>query len=185
VASTINGADVVLSAIGVPFSREAIDTYSVAAARIVDAMTAGGARRLAVTSSSAVEPHEPTEGWLFERILQPAIVNGIGRSTYDDMRRMEAIVTGSGLDWTIIRPSGLFPADLPSRYRTNLGHAAGRFTSRPDLADFLLRQASEPQWIGARPELHTDAGTPSTLRVIWNEGIRRRPDPILLSPAPA
>ena len=136
-------------------------------------------RRLAVTSSSAVERHEPTEGWLFERVLQPMVVNGIGRTTYDDMRRAEEIVAGSGLDWTIVRPSGLFPAERPSAYRVDREHGRGRFTARPDLARFLLRQAREPEWIGTRPEVHTDEGTPTVLQVIWNEGVRHAPDPIL------
>ena len=64
------------------------------------------------------------------------------------------------------------------------GHAPGRFTSRPDLAHFLRRQPREPEWIGTRPEVHTDHGTPSVLRVIWNEGIRHTPDPILREQAP-
>ena len=179
VEETVAGADAVVSAIGVPFSREPIDIYSTTATALVEAMTRHGVRRLAVTSSSAVERHEPTEGWLFERVLQPMVVNGIGRTTYDDMRRAEEIVAGSGLDWTIVRPSGLFPAERPSAYRVDREHGRGRFTARPDLARFLLRQAREPEWIGTRPEVHTDEGTPTVLQVIWNEGVRHAPDPIL------
>lgn len=179
VEATIAGADAVVSAIGVPFSRGPIDLYSAAARALTAAMARHGVHRLAVTSSSAVERHEPTEGWLYERVLQPMIVDGIGRTTYDDMRRAEEIVAGSGLDWTIVRPSGLFPTDEPGDYHVDREHAAGRFTSRADLAHFLLRQAREPEWIGARPEVHTDRGTPGILRVIWDEGIRHRPDPIL------
>lgn len=179
VERVVDGADVVLSTVGVPFSREPIDVYSTAATALTDAMHRFGVRRLAVVSSSAVEPHEPTEGWLFERVLQPAVVNGIGRTTYDDMRRAEEIVDGSGVDATIVRASGLFPADAVGAYRATPGHAAGRFTSRPDLAHFLLRQAREPEWIGAHAEVHTDHGAPSILRVIWTEGIRHTPDPIL------
>jgi len=185
VERAVEGADTVLSAIGVPFSRDAIDIYSATATALTAAMQRLGVRRLAAVSSSAVEPHEPTEGWLFERVLQPAVVNGIGRSTYDDMRRAEEIITGSGLDGTLVRASGLFPADAVSDYRATAGHAPGHFTSRADLADFLLRQAREPKWIGTRPEIHTDQGTPSILRVVWNEGIRHTPDPILREPVPA
>jgi putative NADH-flavin reductase len=179
VAAVVANADAVLSSIGVPYRRSTITVYSTAAERIVAAMRSHGVRRLAVTSSSATEPHEPTEGWLFERVLQPMIANGIGRTTYDDMRRMEAIVAASGLDWTIARPSGLFtPASsAPTAYRVTAAHSPGRFTSRTDLADFLLEQARGTEWIGARPEVHTDEGAPSIVSVIWNEGIRRRPEP--------
>lgn len=184
VDETVAGADAVLSTIGVPFSRAPIDIYSATATSVIDAMRRHGVRRIAAVSSSAVEAHEPTEGWLFERVLQPMVVNGIGRTTYDDMRRAERIIADSGLDWTLVRPSGLFPADGPSAYRADRGHVPGRFTSRPDLAHFLLRQAREPEWIGTRPEVHTDHGTPSILRVIWTEGIRHTPDPILREQAP-
>ena len=34
----------------------------------------------------------------------------LGKTMYADMRRMEAAVSASGLDWTIMRPSGLFNA---------------------------------------------------------------------------
>ena len=50
-------------------------------------MTEHGVRRLACVSSSAVDPHDdPAEGWVFNRVLQPYVVNGIGKTTYDDMR---------------------------------------------------------------------------------------------------
>ena len=45
------------------------------------------------------------------RIFEPVITRTIGKTTYDDQRRMETIVRDSDLDWTIVRPSGLF--DLP------------------------------------------------------------------------
>ncbi|GAA2072338.1 NAD(P)H-binding protein [Pseudolysinimonas kribbensis] len=183
VDATVAGADAVLSTIGVPFSRDPIDIYSAAATAVADAMRRHGVRRIAVVSSSAVEAHERTEGWLFERVLQPMVVNGIGRTTYADMRAAEEIVAHSGLDATIVRASGLFPADAVSDYRADTAHAPGAFTSRPDLAHFLLRQAREPEWIGTRPEVHTDDGTPSLLRMIWDEGIRHTPDPILRDPA--
>ena len=45
------------------------------------------------------------------RLFEPIITRTIGRTVYDDIRRMEALVRESGLVWTIVRPSGLF--DLP------------------------------------------------------------------------
>jgi len=173
----IAGADAVLSSIGIPFAKDPISVYSASTERMIAAMHAHGVRRLAVTSSTAVEPHAPTEGWLFEKVLQPWVVNGIGRTTYDDMRRMEDAVATSGLDWTIARAAGLFAASVPTAYRVTAEHAPGRATSRADLADFLWRQAADDRWIGARPEVHTDDGVPSILSVIWNEGIKPRRTP--------
>jgi nucleoside-diphosphate-sugar epimerase len=140
-------------------------------------MTEHGVRRLACVSSSAVDPHDdPEEGWLFTRVLQPYVVNGIGKTTYDDMRRMEAIVAASDLDWTIVRPSGLFGAPAVSDYRVSAsGHLSGRYTSRADLADFLLRLASETEFVHQTPEVRTTEGTPNFFAFMWRETITKKP----------
>jgi len=177
VSAAIAGQDAVLSTLGVPFGKEPITIYSVATANIVAGMTEHGVRRLACVSSSAVDPHDdPAEGWLFNRVLQPYVVNGIGKTTYDDMRRMEAAVAASGLDWTIVRPSGLFASPAASDYRVSATeHLSGRYTSRADLSDFLLRLATGSQFIGERPEVRSTEGTPNFFAFMWNETIKKKP----------
>jgi putative NADH-flavin reductase len=177
VSSAVAGQDAVLSTLGVPFGKEPISIYSVGTGHIVAAMTEHGVRRLACVSSSAVDPHDdPEEGWLFTRVLQPYVVNGIGKTTYDDMRRMEAIVAASDLDWTIVRPSGLFGAPAVSDYRVSAsGHLSGRYTSRADLADFLLRLASETEFVHQTPEVRTTEGTPNFFAFMWRETITKKP----------
>lgn len=176
VSAAIAGQQAVLSTLGVPFGKEPISIYSVGTGNIVAGMTEHGVRRLACVSSSAVDPHDdPAEGWLFNRVLQPYVVNGIGKTTYDDMRRMEALVAASELDWTVVRPSGLFAADAVSDYRVSAsGHLSGRYTSRADLADFLLRLATRPEFVRERPEVRTTVGTPSFFAFMWNETIRKK-----------
>jgi putative NADH-flavin reductase len=176
VSSAIVGQDAVLSTLGVPFGKEPISIYSVGTGNIVAAMTELGVRRLACVSSSAVDPHDdPEEGWLFTRVLQPYVVNGIGKTTYDDMRRMEAIVAASDLDWTIVRPSGLFGAPAVSDYRVSAsGHLSGRYTSRADLADFLLRLADGSEFVHETPEVRTTEGTPNFFAFMWRETIRNK-----------
>jgi len=176
VSSAIAGQDAVLSTLGVPFGKDPITIYSVGAANIVAGMTENGVRRLACVSSSAVDPHDdPAEGWLFNRVLQPYVVNGIGKTTYDDMRAMEATVAASGLDWTIVRPSGLFAAPAVSDYRVSATeHLSGRYTSRADLADFLLRLAAGSEFVRETPEVRTTIGTPNFFAFMWRETIRKR-----------
>jgi len=177
VSAAIAGHDAVLSTLGVPFGKDPITIYSVGAANIVSGMTEHGVRRLACVSSSAVEVHpDPTESWLFEKVLQPYVVNGIGKTTYDDMRAMEALVRASDLDWTIVRPSGLFAADAVSDYRVSSAeHLSGRYTSRADLADFLLRLAVDGEFPREAVEVRTTEGTPSFLAFMWNETIKKKP----------
>ena len=176
VSAAIAGQDAVLSTLGVPFGKDPITLYSVGAGNIVAGMAEHGVRRLACVSSSAVDPHDDAEeGWLFNHVLQPYVVNGIGKTTYDDMRRMEDGVRASDLDWTIARPSGLFAAAAVSDYRVSANeHLSGRYTSRADLADFLLRLATGTEFVHETPEVRTTEGTPNFFAFMWNETIKKK-----------
>lgn len=139
----VAGADAVLSTLGVPFSRHRIDTYSTGVANIVAAMHRTGVRRLVVVSSTAVD-HYPgrTNAPFLLRFLEPVLKRTAGKSTYDDQRRMEDIVRVSGLDWTIVRPSGLFELPFVTDYVAGQVDPEGAFTSRTDLAHYLLTLAA-------------------------------------------
>ncbi|MHC9296448.1 NAD(P)-dependent oxidoreductase [Mycobacterium sp. LTG2003] len=141
----LDGADAVLSALGVPFSRQPIDTYSTGVANIVASMKQAGVRRIAVVSSTAVAHYPGRTGAPFAlRFFEPVIKNTIGKTTYDDQRRMEEIVRASGLDWTIVRPSGLFDLPHVTDYIAGQVDPVGMFTSRTDLAHYLLTLADRP-----------------------------------------
>jgi putative NADH-flavin reductase len=175
VASAITGTDAVLSTLGVPFGKTPITVYSDGSANIIAGMHAAGIKRLVVVSSSAVSPHpEPLGGFVFEKIMQPYVVNKLGKTLYDDMRRMEAIVSASDLAWTIVRPSGLFEAPAVSDYAVAIDHIGHRFTARIDLADCLLRQALGDAWACSTIAVATPSAKPSMLKLIWQEGIRKK-----------
>src|SRR5580704_410392 len=129
VASAIDGTDAVVSTLGVPFAKTPITVYSDGVAKIMAGMHAAGTKRLVCVTSSAVGPYpEPLGGFIFEKIVQPYVVNKLGKTVYDDMRRMEAMVSASDLAWTIVRPSGLFEAPTVSGYDVALDHVPYRFT---------------------------------------------------------
>jgi hypothetical protein len=72
--------------------------------------------------------------------MQRYIINELGRTVYDDMCRMEAIVSASDLAWTLVRPSGLFETPAPSANGIAIDHIP--IGSPPDhWVDCLLRQA--------------------------------------------
>ncbi|MFI2230201.1 NAD(P)-dependent oxidoreductase [Nocardia testacea] len=170
VERAVSGADAVLSTLGVPFTRKPITTYSAGVANIVTAMNRHGVRRIAVVSSSAVDPHPYTDaGFLFNRVLQPFITGVLGRTLYADMRAMEALLTASDLEWTIVRPSGLF--DLPHRtdYTMAEGRAEGRFTARSDLAACLLRLAETDHHVRTVVGVVTTIDNPGMLDLLRAE----------------
>lgn len=141
VARAVAGQDVVLSLFGVPYSFKPIDVYSRGTANILQAMQQAGVKRLVCTTSGGTRPHyDPEEGFVFGRIIKPIV----GRTLYADMRRMEEIVMKSDRDWTIVRPAELVDTPAVTPYRVAEGYLVSglRKTSRADLADFLLAQAT-------------------------------------------
>ena len=133
----------------------AIDTYSVGVRNIVAAMRETGVRRLVVVSSTGAFHYPDASIRPFSlRLFEPVITRTIGKTTYDDHRRMEAIVRDSGLDWTIVRPSGLF--DLPdvTDYVAGEVDPVGGFTSRIDLADYMASLGAATRRPRHRGRLH-------------------------------
>ncbi|MEU4471993.1 NAD(P)H-binding protein [Micromonospora sp. NPDC023888] len=170
VEAPVGGAEVVLSTLGVPFTRQPVMLYSRSTATVLAAMRRASVRRLVVVSSSATEPHHHAEGgFLLNRVIQPLVTATIGRTTYDDMRVMEALVRDSNLDWTIVRPSGLFDSDNITRYRLSENRADGVFTSRADLAACLLAQATDTAWVDRTVAVTTAEGAPTLWAMLRRE----------------
>ena len=136
----VAGSDAVISSLGVPYSRRRIEVYSKGTGHVVAAMQRQRVRRLlCVSSTSTFLVDDPQVSWI-NHALVSLVSRIIGRTTYDDMRRMETLVRGSGLDWTIARPSGLFTGGVITPYQTAENFLSGRFTARADLAASLLGQ---------------------------------------------
>jgi putative NADH-flavin reductase len=180
VEQAIAGQDAVLSTLGVPFSREPITVYSQGMMHIVQAMNRHGVRRLVCVSSSATDPqtryHDTGGGFVFEKILKPLIINSIGRTTYADMQRMETLVRNSQLDWVIVRPSGLFETEAVTDYHVAESFIRGQFTSRADLADFMLRQLTDNQFLHKAVAVATFSARPKLLQFFGGEAFQRKPD---------
>lgn len=172
VGAVVEGADAVLSTLGVTFTMDPVDTYSAGVGNIVSAMRASGVDRLAVVSSSAIADYPGRTDMPFAlRMVQPVITRIFGKTLYADMRRMEDIVVASGLNWTIVRPSGLFDLPEVTDYVAGRRDPVGAFTSRTDLADYLLKQAESPE-TGATVTVSTTVDTPSMWQLLRREALK-------------
>jgi putative NADH-flavin reductase len=183
VAAAMAGNEAVLSTLGTPYTRKPISLSSQGTAHILDAMHEQGLRRLVCVSSSATYPERnPENGFFFEKVLQPFVINVLGRTLYEDLRRMETLVSSSDLDWVIARPSGLFDTPAITAYKTAEAHLNSRFTSRADLADAMLQQLTSDQYVRKTMAIATVAVQPSIVKLIWREGIskslHRAPRPV-------
>lgn len=170
----VAGSDAVLSVLGVPFCKAPVDVYSCGARHTLAAMARHGVRRLVVVSSGAVTGEdEPTGGWLFNRVLQPYVTNRLGKTVYDDMRRMEDLVSRSEVEWTILRPSGLYELPEPTDYSLTEAHGPGRFTARIDLADAMLRQVDDDHFVRRIGHVITTQSNPSLLSMMLREAFKK------------
>jgi uncharacterized protein YbjT (DUF2867 family) len=169
VTAVVAGADAVLSTLGVSFTRVPVDTYSVGTANIVAAMHTSGVQRLVVVSSTGAYPTRRSRFPLALRVFEPIITRTIGKTVYDDMRRMETIVRGSALDWTIVRPSGLFDLPEPTDYHSGEVDPIGGFTARIDLAHYLLALADDRATVGKTVVVSTTEHTPTVWQMIRRE----------------
>ncbi|MBA2946520.1 NAD(P)-dependent oxidoreductase [Streptomyces himalayensis] len=172
VERAVAGQDAVISALGVPYSPDPVTVYSEGITHITQAMTKQGVRRLVcVTSTVLFGVEAPGEGFFFRKVLEPFIVRFPGRTVYDDMRRMEEIVRDCDRDWTVIRPAGLFDTTAVSDYQVGDARLPGRFTSRADLANALLRRAVDGGHVRTFIDVRTTEGTPSLLDLLRKEAV--------------
>jgi putative NADH-flavin reductase len=176
VEKAVAGQDAVLSTLGVPFTREPISVYSEGMAHILQAMQRFGLRRLVCVSSSAADPqtryHDSGGGFFFEKVMKPMVIKTIGRTTYADMFEMETMIKNSNLDWTIIRPSGLFETATVTPYKLEETSIRGQYTSRADLADCMLRQLDSDQYLHKVVAVATVSEQPDMLKMIMKEAFK-------------
>lgn len=171
----VQGTDAVLSVLGVPFTRRPVDTFSVGTANIASAMCRTEVRRLIVVSSTGAHHYRNRRNAsLSLRFFEPIISRTIGKTVYDDMRRMEDVVRASDLDWTIVRPSTLFDADHVSAYIAGEVAPVGAFTSRVDLAHYLATLLGQSDSIGTTPVVSTVEGTPTFWQNMKREAFQSR-----------
>ncbi len=178
VERAVRGQDAVLSIFGVPYSNKPITLFSEGTGHIIQAMERCGVRRLVCVSSSALDPytrdHDTGGGFLFEKVAKPYIMNVLGRTSYEDLQRMETRVMHSDLDWTIVRPSGLFETSQVTDYQVGEGFI-GRYTSRTDLADCLLKLVTSTKYVGKIVSVATVSVQPNMLQLIAREAFQKRP----------
>ncbi|MDE9367025.1 NAD(P)H-binding protein [Luteipulveratus sp. YIM 133132] len=173
VADAVEGADAVVSILGVPFSRQPISVYSQGVTTIAAAMHRHGIKRLVAVSSNVQKPgYRPAGAFFFNNVLEPLVIRRLGRTLYDDMHRMEAILSASDLHWTAVRSSGLFDADGPTSYE--IDGADGMFTARTDLAAALLSAVTDDGTIGRAVSVTTTDPAPGIVRLLWREAITKK-----------
>lgn len=150
VRQAIAGKDAVISTLGSRSMKR--DPNLVAGVRnIVEVMQESEAKRLIYMSSMGVGDSKQQLGFFGRHVIAPLLL----RSALADHGENEAAITGSDLEWTIVRPTQL--TDGPqSEYRSGEGIRASDSSSavsRASVAHFMLDQLESDEFVGAKPNI--------------------------------
>jgi putative NADH-flavin reductase len=142
------GVEAVVSALGSREGNRPTTVYSAGTAAILTAMREEGVRRFVGLSAAPIAPDEH-KTLVERRVLTPVLYRFFGGG-YDDMHRMETLLTESDRDWTVFRPPRLTNKPRSGQYRTAVDAPlrAGRSLPRADLAAGMLDVINDPSTIG-------------------------------------
>ncbi|MGL5911253.1 MAG: NAD(P)-dependent oxidoreductase [Phycicoccus sp.] len=157
--SALDGADVVLSALGARTGAEA-GVASRGTQAIVRAMQATGVGRIVAVSAASVGTvpspgrprpprHNPGDGLVMRHLIAPT-AKALFRRHYLDLAVMEDVLRDGALDWTVSRPPRLLDHRLRRTYRTavDVNVRGGMFISRADVARHMLGMVNDPATVG-------------------------------------
>ncbi len=150
VADTVASADAVLSALG-PRGARTPHLLATAAAALTQAMAKTGTHRLiAVSAAGAFIKEDPETGGLV-RLILPRIF----ARTFADVRAMEEVIRGSGLDWTLVRPTRLVDTPARGRYRSRPDYPPPGLSriARADVAAFMIRALLDASYVRESPAI--------------------------------
>lgn len=138
-ARAVAGQEAVVSTLG-PRRDSPPDLCARGAGRIIAAMRAAGVRRLISVSGAMVA--EDVRLGLIYRLIRAQVPGAI----LADMRRAEALVRDSGLDWTLVRPVRLTDAPGRGHWRADPGARVGGLAriAREDVAQAMLAALDDP-----------------------------------------
>jgi len=144
VAQAIKGQDAAICALGAGSDLEKTTVRASGTSNIIKGMQQNSVKRLMVVTAMGVG-----ESWDTLSMINKFFFAVLLKSSRDDHEAQEAAVKESGLDWTIIRPSGL--VDTPRTGVYDFGENIPAKTSkiaRADVADLIIKELEQNSNIG-------------------------------------
>ncbi len=144
VAQAVQGQDVVICALGAGSDLKKTTVRTTGTINIISGMQQNSIKRLLVVTAMGVGDSWDTLS-LFNKFFFATLL----KSSRTDHEAQEAAVKESGLDWTIVRPSGLTDTSRTGVY--DVGENISATTSkiaRADVADLILKEVEQETLIG-------------------------------------
>ncbi len=143
VAEAIQGQNTVVCSLGTS-SLGKTTIRSTGTANIIKAMQENDVKRLLVVSAMGIG-----DSWSTLSTSNKLIFNTLLRSSRKDHEEQEALVMDSGLDWIIVRPSGLTDTAVTGSYDVGQGIMAKTSRiPRADVAHFIVREMDDNAFVG-------------------------------------
>jgi len=154
VIQALAGVDVVIQTLGVTAGPDllfkTVRLFSDETRILVAAMEGTGVRRLICVTGFGAGDSRDRGGLLYNSAFHLLL----GRA-YDNKDVQERLIRNSNLEWTIARPGILTHGPMTGRYQVlkKPGDWRCGFISRADVADFLVKQIDDDQYLGKAPAL--------------------------------
>ena len=143
VSQAVQGQDVVVCTLGAGSDLKKTTIRTTGTKNIISGMESHGVQRLIVVTAMGTG-----ESWDDLSLLNKFFYAALLKNSRTDHEAQEAAVKQSGLDWTIIRPSGL--NDKPRTGTYDVGERIPAKTSqiaRADVADLILKELEQNAWV--------------------------------------
>lgn len=144
VAQAIRGQDAAVCTLGAGSDLKKTTVRTIGTINIIAGMQQNNVKRLMVITAMGVG-----ESWDTLSMFNKFFFATLLKSSRVDHEAQEAAVKESGLDWTIIRPSGL--VDTPRTGVYDFGENIPAKTSkiaRADVTDLILKELEQSKYIG-------------------------------------
>lgn len=146
VEEAVKGSEAVLSVLGPKGKPMVVAAESTR--NIVNAMQKHGVRRLVVVSVAGIAVPQDRRGFN----LVSALLKVLLKDVFNDREQQLAAMEASGLDWVAVRVPRLTDEPATGKTRAFFGNPSPTLKlTRADLADFMLAQLTETQWLRQAP----------------------------------
>ena len=148
VEDAVKGSAGVLSTLG-PKGKPSVMAAE-STKNIVDAMEKHGVKRLVIVSVAGIAVPDDKRGFNLIDVLIKLLLKDV----FVDRENQIAVLESSKVDWVAVRVSRLTDDAATGSVRAIFGNPSpGMKVTRADLADFMLKQLTENQWLKKAPIL--------------------------------
>lgn len=148
VESAVIGSDAVLSTLG-PKGKPAVMAAE-STKNVISAMQKHGVKRLVVVSVAGVPVPQDRRG----SNLMSALIKLFLKDVFMDRENQLAVLKSSSVDWVAVRVPRLTDEPARGSVKAFFGNPSpGMKVTRADVADFMLKQLTDDQWLRQAPIL--------------------------------